>query len=74
MNYRIEISSIAEAEVDHAFLQMSQITSVEKARYWQAKLLSAIESLAKMPNHCPPSQKKSIFQPRNPTAYVWQRA
>jgi hypothetical protein len=34
MNYRIEISSVAEAEADSAFLQISQITSPERASRW----------------------------------------
>ena len=32
MSYRVEISSIAEAEVDSVFLRLSQIMSAEKAR------------------------------------------
>jgi hypothetical protein len=31
MNYRIEISSMAEAEADSAFLRLSQVTSPIKA-------------------------------------------
>lgn len=50
MNYRIEISSVAEAEADSAFLQISQVTSYEKASQWYEGLLKAIESLSVMPN------------------------
>lgn len=32
MNYRIEISSIAEAEADKAFLRLSQISSPIKSK------------------------------------------
>jgi len=34
MNYRIEISSIAEAEAGSAFLQLTQISSSVKASQW----------------------------------------
>lgn len=30
MNYQVEISSVAEAEVDNAFLRLSQVMSPEK--------------------------------------------
>ncbi|CAD5956674.1 hypothetical protein L2E69_10315 [Planktothrix agardhii 1806] len=49
MKYRIEISSVAEAEADQAFLWMSQVTSPEKARQWYQGLLKSIESLLQMP-------------------------
>ena len=39
MKYRIEISSVAEAEVDEAFLRLSQITSPTRASQWYAGLL-----------------------------------
>jgi plasmid stabilization system protein ParE len=53
MRYFIEISSVAEAEADRAFLLLSQITSLEKAREWYDGLLQAIESLSAMPKRCP---------------------
>jgi hypothetical protein len=31
MKYRIEISSVAEAEADNAFLQLAQVTSLARA-------------------------------------------
>ncbi len=34
MKYHIEISSVAEAEADTAFLRMSQVTSPEGASRW----------------------------------------
>jgi plasmid stabilization system protein ParE len=52
MKYYIDISSVAEAEADKAFLQMSQITSPENASQWYAGLLRLIESLSKMPKRC----------------------
>ncbi|WP_223265170.1 hypothetical protein [Nostoc sp. 'Peltigera membranacea cyanobiont' 210A] len=42
MKYRIEISSVAEAEADSAFLQLSQVTSPERASQWYAGLLQVI--------------------------------
>jgi len=53
MKYRIEISSVAEAEADQAFLQLSQATSPTRASQWYAGLLRVIESLADMPKRCP---------------------
>jgi len=32
MTYRIEVSSVAEAEIDRAFLQLSQVASPEKTK------------------------------------------
>ena len=46
MKYRIEISSVAEAEADGAFLRLSQVTSLAKASQWYSGLLQAIESLS----------------------------
>ncbi|MEH1905578.1 MAG: hypothetical protein V7L04_30425 [Nostoc sp.] len=50
MKYRIEISSGAEAEADSAFLQLSQVTSPERASQWYAGLLQVIESLSQIDN------------------------
>ncbi len=49
MKYRLEISSVAEAEVDSIFLRLSQVTSAMKVSQWYAGLLEAIESLLQMP-------------------------
>jgi hypothetical protein len=49
MKYYIEISSVAEAEADKAFLQLSQVTSPEKASQWYCRLLRLIDSLSQMP-------------------------
>ncbi len=61
MSYRVEISSVAEAEVDSAFLLLSQITSPEKARQWYEGLLKAIESLSQMPKRCPLARENKYF-------------
>jgi plasmid stabilization system protein ParE len=61
MKYRIELSSVAEAEADSAFLQLSQVTSPERAGQWYAGLLQAIESLSQMPKRCPIARENERF-------------
>jgi plasmid stabilization system protein ParE len=61
MTYRIEVSSVAEAEADRAFLQLSQVASPEKARQWYAGLLVAIASLAQMPKRCSLAHENEYF-------------
>jgi plasmid stabilization system protein ParE len=61
MKYRIEISSVAEAEADHAFLQLSQVTTSVKASQWYSGLLQAIESLSQMPKRCPLAPENKYF-------------
>ena len=61
MTYRVEISSVAEAEADAAFLQLSQFMSAEKARQWYAGLLKAIASLSEMPKRCPLARENQYF-------------
>jgi len=61
MKYCIEISSMAEAEADSAFLRLSQITSLVKANQWYSGLLQAIESLSQMPKRCPLARENKYF-------------
>jgi plasmid stabilization system protein ParE len=61
MKYQIEISSLAEAEADSAFLRISQATSPEKASQWYSGLLQAIESLSQMPKRCPLAREDRYF-------------
>lgn len=61
MNYRIEISSIAEAEADNGFLRLSQISSPAKASQWYSGLLNAIASLSQMPKRCPLARENEYF-------------
>jgi plasmid stabilization system protein ParE len=61
MNYRIEISSVAEAEADSAFLRLSQISSSVKASQWYVGLLEAIASLSQMPKRCPLARENEHF-------------
>lgn len=52
MKYKIEISSLAEAEADQAFLWMLKFASPQKTRDWYQGLLKAIFSLSTMPKRC----------------------
>jgi plasmid stabilization system protein ParE len=61
MKYRIEISSVAEAQADSAFIRLSQVTSPVKASQWYSGLLQAIESLSQMPNRCPLARENEYF-------------
>ena len=61
MTYRVEISSVAEAEADQAFLWMAQQISQDAAKRWYQGLLQAIGSLAEMPKRCPLAPENSTF-------------
>jgi plasmid stabilization system protein ParE len=61
MKYRVEVSSLAKAEADSAFLQLSQATSPTKASQWYSGLLQAIESLSQMPKRCPLAKENKYF-------------
>ncbi len=61
MKYRIEISSVAEAEADSAFLRLSQVVSSTRASEWYSGLLQAIESLSQMPKRCPIARENNYF-------------
>ncbi|MEN9223638.1 MAG: type II toxin-antitoxin system RelE/ParE family toxin [Thermostichus sp. HHBFW_bins_43] len=61
MKYRIEISSIAEADADKAFLQLSQVLSLEQAKQWYSGLLQAIQSLTQMPKRCALARENEYF-------------
>lgn len=61
MKYHIEISSVAGAEADTAFLRLSQVTSPVKASQWYSGLLQAIESLDQMPRRCSLARENRYF-------------
>jgi hypothetical protein len=42
MEYRVEISSVAEAEADNAFIRLSQLVSPARAKEWYSGLLRGI--------------------------------
>ncbi len=64
MKYRIEISSVAEAEADSAFLRLSQTTSPSNAAQWYSGLFKAIDSLSQMPRRCPLDRENEYFSPK----------
>ncbi|MDY6803298.1 MAG: type II toxin-antitoxin system RelE/ParE family toxin [Cyanobacteriota bacterium] len=61
MKYHIEISSVAEAEADSAFVWISQVTSQDKAKEWYEGLLKTIDSLLQMPKRCPVARENKYF-------------
>ncbi|BCL36022.1 type II toxin-antitoxin system RelE/ParE family toxin [Nostoc sp. MS1] len=61
MKYRVEISSVAESEADKIFLQLSQVTSPEKASQWYVGLLQIIQSLSQMPKRCSLARENDYF-------------
>ncbi len=61
MKHRVEISSVAEAEADTAFLRLSQSTSPAQASKWYSGLLKAIESLSLMPKRCALARENEHF-------------
>ena len=61
MKYHIEISSVAEAEADTAFLRLSQVISPIKASQWYSGLLQAIDSLSQMPRRCSLARENKYF-------------
>jgi plasmid stabilization system protein ParE len=61
MKYRVELSSVAEAEADSAFLQLSQVTFLTRASQWYSGLLQAIGSLSQMPKRCSLARENERF-------------
>jgi plasmid stabilization system protein ParE len=61
MKYSIEISSVAQAEADRAFLRLSQVVSPTRARQWYSGLLQGIQSLSQMPKRCPLARENEYF-------------
>jgi hypothetical protein len=61
MIYQVEMSSVAEAEADRAFLNLSQVTSIEQARIWYDGLLLAVRSLSTMPRRCSLARESDNF-------------
>lgn len=61
MTYNIDISSIAKAEADAAFLKISQFTTAERAQLWYQGLIKAITSLREMPRRCPIAREDAFL-------------
>lgn len=61
MKYNIEMSSVADADADSAFMWISQVASINRAREWYKGLLKAIDSLSQMPKRCPLARESKYF-------------
>ncbi|MFP4009914.1 MAG: type II toxin-antitoxin system RelE/ParE family toxin [Spirulinaceae cyanobacterium] len=61
MTYRIDVSSVAKAEMDAAFLNFSQFVTVDRAQTLYQGLIDAIASLQEMPRRCPLAREDSFF-------------
>lgn len=61
MSFQVEISSVAKAEADAAFLRIAQLTSVEQGQEWYSDLIRAINSLSVMPSRCSLARENQYF-------------
>ncbi|MEM1280477.1 MAG: type II toxin-antitoxin system RelE/ParE family toxin [Cyanobacteria bacterium P01_H01_bin.152] len=61
MTYRIDLSSVAQAEADAAFLSLTQYTTPERAQAWYQGMMKAISSLKTMPRRCPVARESAFF-------------
>jgi plasmid stabilization system protein ParE len=61
MSYQIDFSSTAKAEVDAAFLRLTQILGAERAREWYQGLIRAIASLREMPRRGGLAREDAFF-------------
>ena len=61
MTYRVDLSSVAKAEADAAFLSFSQYTTAEQAQIWYQGLIKAIGSLQVMPRRCAIARENDFF-------------
>jgi plasmid stabilization system protein ParE len=61
MTYRVDVSSVAKAEADAAFLSFSQFTSPDRAQAWYQGLIKAISSLQEMPRRCSLAPENALF-------------
>ena len=61
MTYRIDFSSIAKAEADAAFLNLSQFTTAERAQTWYQGLINTIVSLQNMPQRSAIAREDAFF-------------
>jgi plasmid stabilization system protein ParE len=60
MTFHVEVSDIADAEADQAYLWLSQ-RSPELAGRWYQGLLAAYESLSEFPTRCPLAPENELF-------------
>ncbi|MGB3514072.1 MAG: type II toxin-antitoxin system RelE/ParE family toxin [Microcoleaceae cyanobacterium] len=61
MEYQVEITDVALAEAQEAYLWMMEQLSPETAEKWFDGLIDVIESLNKSPNRCSLALENDIF-------------
>lgn len=61
MTYRVDLSSVAKAEADAAFLSYSQYATSEQAQSWYQGLIKAISTLSTMPRRCTIARENAFF-------------
>ncbi|NER34213.1 MAG: type II toxin-antitoxin system RelE/ParE family toxin [Oscillatoria sp. SIO1A7] len=61
MEYRVEITDVALAEVEDAYLWIIEQVSAESAEKWIDGLTEAIESLNKSPSRCSFAPENEVF-------------
>jgi plasmid stabilization system protein ParE len=61
MTYGIDVSSVAKANADAAFLGFAQFTDPDRAQAWYQGLIQAIASLKEMPRRCPLARENAFF-------------
>lgn len=61
MEYRVEITDVALAEAEEAYLWMMEQLSPDSAEQWFDGLMDAIESLNKSPKRCSLAPENDVF-------------
>ena len=61
MTYRVDLSSVAKAEADAAFLSFSTYATVEQSQRWYQGLIKAIGTLKTMPRRCAIARENEFF-------------
>jgi plasmid stabilization system protein ParE len=61
MEYRVEITDVALAEAEDAYVWMMEQLSPESAEKWFEGLMDAIESLNKSPKRCSLAPENDVF-------------
>ena len=61
MEYQVEITDVALAEAEEAYLWMMEQLSPENAEKWFDRLIDAIESLNQSPKRCSLALENEVF-------------
>jgi plasmid stabilization system protein ParE len=61
VTYRIDLSSVAKAEADTAFVSFSKYATPDQAQSWYQGLIKAIGTLREMPRRCPVARENAFF-------------